>query len=847
MSNSILKISDGTTSVSLVSDGAGYHLFDWKPAIPDIKGGGVFQSSPFVDGRRLAFRRFDNAIETFDLKLSGFDQDNAIQYLQDLRRLLEKAVSYWTNGWQGGPVWIEAKGPNETNKRYAVIMDYRALADNNPYAQPFFSCPPVVDEFSLVIERSHWQSTQPGVGSCIERSNQQEWDIGENNLVLNGDFETAGGGGADVFLNWTEDTGGGGVIARDATFYFSQTHSCKLTTSNGGDIPGVTQTIAVTGFTAYRLRFWYLSMIGEPAPNYAYYTVYDVTYSDFIIAYAPLYDPLTAEWTLVDVPFTTPAGCISIRIDLYGFLGEFPIEYDFYYDYVSLVKVFEPTIDPGQEATCSEDAVFVANKWCKNNLTHIYEYDLSTLGFSNNTLHAAALPYYLFPFDAEVGDITYFGIDTAFADYGPFQSLVFDIGTAQVNITSIIWEYYRAAGWNTLPVRDNTALPGTVSFTQTGIHSVHWDQPTDWIPNVINGVNAYWVRARIVSVGGAVTRPTQQNRQPYTIVTPHIDIASTEVLGDIPALANVGLRQIGFHFTTGYPHDFIYGAYVSLRSISRGADFHQFINIANRQNISGVSVIVYGTHTSFVTDMYSPTGQGIKYDPDTSEASGPRAWITIGSTAVSNFMGEFHVFLRARQNAGSAGDFKLKLTIWTGSTIVYVSDEVYDTVGGGGIYVYDFGVIDFGKLYRRQLAGIYTTEIAILVYVANTNNATPGDLTMYDLVLVPTDEFCAFVSSSTNPQVRSNFAVDDILNADSLTVPAEEMLAYLSKHTDDTFVTDWKKVNAGPIILQANREQRLFVFVLTTTNTLTQSNPGACYSIHNLNAAQRYLSMRGDR
>lgn len=842
MANPILRITDGTTTVDLLARKFGYHLNDWKPAAPDIKDGGVFQSSPFVDGRRLAFRRFANAIETFDLKVNGQDQDEAIYFLQELRRLCEKAVSYWTNGWQGGPVWIEARGSNETNIRYAVVMDYRALADNNPYAQPFFSCISAVDGFTFIVERDHWRHVAPGTGECVQISNQQAWDIGEPNLVLNGDFETAGGGGADVFQNWTEITSGAATITRSGSPIYNGSFACKLHTDNAGNYSGLQQIIAVSAMSVYDFSFYAYDPVGTPDAVGAYYSVMDHTHADAPIIEGYLKNPTTTvnEWTHIFHHFTTPVGCISLLIELRGYVPDLAVEADFSYDYVVLTKEVVP-IDPGRAATCNEDEVFVANKWCMAQLTHVFNYDDSVTTYSTNLLQAA-LPYSLFPAAPNGMDCIFFGIDMSRADSGPFNSLVFDIGTVQAGITCH-WEYYKSGvGWAALSVRDNTALVGVNAFVNSGVHSAHWTQPSDWIPTSQNGVTAYWVRVIIDSVAGP-TRPTQQNRQIYTVNTPHVALASTQIEGDIPALANVALRNIAYVLTTPGPVNHIYGAYISTRSVDRGADFHQFINLCDKQNVTGTTVTV-GGHCSFATDMNSATGRAILYNPPGVHVSDWVAKVVLDDTIVSNYMGEFHVFCRALQNGGNAGDFALHFVLLTGSTILYTSDDKKAPIAANE-QVYDFGVIDIGKLYRRNVAGIYTNDMTLYVYASNSN-AAPGDLYLYDLILVPTDEFCALLSTSQNSQTYMGNAQDYILNADSLTVPGEELLAYLSRTTDDHFVADWKKVNVGPLVLQANKAQRLFVFVLTDHSSLTRSYITATYTVK-VTSAQRYLSMRGDR
>lgn len=54
------------------------------------------------------------------------------------------------------------------------------------------------------------------------------------NTILNPDFTILGGGGADVFANWTESVGSGTIVA-DGTIFHGERYSCRLTGSIGNN------------------------------------------------------------------------------------------------------------------------------------------------------------------------------------------------------------------------------------------------------------------------------------------------------------------------------------------------------------------------------------------------------------------------------------------------------------------------------------------------------------------------------------------------------------------------------------------------------------------------------------
>jgi len=164
----IIEITDGTITISLIDPF--FKLESWRPAIAQAKGGGTWQSSPLADGRRLVNRRFDNTVETFDLSASATTQDSWAHQYQELERLLEKAVEYWTTAWQNTPVYLVAKTPCETETRHALIYNYALPDINQVFREPFASKSPGMVGFSLSLERGHWLADPPGDETCVEIS-----------------------------------------------------------------------------------------------------------------------------------------------------------------------------------------------------------------------------------------------------------------------------------------------------------------------------------------------------------------------------------------------------------------------------------------------------------------------------------------------------------------------------------------------------------------------------------------------------------------------------------------------------------------------------------------------------
>ena len=78
---SVLIITDGTTSINLLNDTSmGFYLEDWTPSTAPAKDDGIWQNSPFVDGRRLAMKQYNNIIDTLTVGIEGRSPDDLIYF-----------------------------------------------------------------------------------------------------------------------------------------------------------------------------------------------------------------------------------------------------------------------------------------------------------------------------------------------------------------------------------------------------------------------------------------------------------------------------------------------------------------------------------------------------------------------------------------------------------------------------------------------------------------------------------------------------------------------------------------------------------------------------------------------
>lgn len=209
------EISDGDVTIDLLR--GNIHLSDLKPAIPQLKAGGIWQDSALATGRRMVDRRFGNVSDSLSLIISSPDQDDTIRQIGDLLHLLEKARDFSASSWQTDPVWIKRQAGCETNPTYALLFDYKIPQLSNPYAAPFAAATQLatMSNFTLSMEHSIWLSCRPGVGECVQASGvQTNWayagwtaaGAGMGGIPLPG-IVTDGAGCANTTMIWGDNLG----------------------------------------------------------------------------------------------------------------------------------------------------------------------------------------------------------------------------------------------------------------------------------------------------------------------------------------------------------------------------------------------------------------------------------------------------------------------------------------------------------------------------------------------------------------------------------------------------------------------------------------------------------------
>lgn len=850
-------LTDGQDYINLRSKYAGVFLQTWLPAIKEPKGGGVFQESPITDGRVLVARPFANAIEQLGLMIGNGGQDTTIEAVQTIRRLLQKAVNYSLTEWQTEPVWIEVRARNETNIRYALVLDYRAPGENNPFAEPFDADYPLVTNFPLVLERSDWLANPPGSYDCLPV--ETLIDIGQE--ATYGPTEITD----DAYVNAS-------FIFLNSDLFVGNQLSNNLRTGirfQDVQVPqGSTILSAILRLTVTATPFGSVCNVRIHAEDEddaaAFSTLVDFTGRAETTAFVD-WDNLSAAWVAgerVSTPdVSAPVQEVINRLGwssgnaLVIFLDDNASSIDAYRRFASfgnvdyLAPVLEITFSDGnvietagQEFTCA-NANFIGNRR-SGVLTHIFYFDDSAATFSSNLL-TETLPFNLLPATPAVDDLIYFISETNNPLSAPIGGVVTDLLTAMSGVTGVM-EYYNGS-WNTLPTAytpDFSSAP----FQSQGINSLHARHQSDTTPPTVNSITGWAIRFRVTSVASPES-PVVQNRYPYALGWNEISLSEDDLGGDLPPLLNILLYNRSDDTGALLPVNIAANRVImGSRSIRRGDLFTSVINLGDLQNPAGVTVDD-GLNTTFEDDPQAPTGRVAFFDPvGTSIAT--RVTVTFDEALSQHYKGVFKPFVRVKQVGGVAGDMGVRLSIglYSASNTIYTSDLLFTTT------IDEIEVFEFREVTLPPNLDIIKANEAIagLVFsLAGINsNVTPPDLAFIDLYLMPIDEF-SFDTADTLQSVDSIFGNPDgnnrILEMDSALRLKRQASSLLLLEQGAIPLLNYSINTNGPLALQLSGDQKMhFLFARVNAGNGWDSYPENAVSVQ-IRLQKRYFSMRGNR
>lgn len=488
-------------------------------------------------------------------------------------------------------------------------------------------------------------------------------------------------------------------------------------------------------------------------------------------------------------------------------------------DFPSEWSITDDCMTTEAEATTSE--VFVANKFCLQEITNIH---ITNTG--SNLIGGS------WPADVFSGtDDTYIG-----STDGLFNNVVLNIDTTASATPT--WEYWDGSTWSTLSTSNSLTLEGLLA--QTGQVIVSWKPPSDWATTSTGTLpTGYWIR-QTANIG---TIQHEGGADPYTVTWPFVQVEADQIPGDIPALARTLLRPVGSDGTNsaaGAADQIIYGS----RSLSRGGSFRPFINMSSTGNVAGIYIIEAGATLTASND--APTGEVMALTATTAFAPVGQAYIN--GTISRDYSGRFRLFARFSYDINTANTMTLIARVQYGYLGSYfdarpvVIDDTYE----GSTPLTNPHLQEFSNLHIRAdlLAGT-TSEVGELIITLYVKTDT-GTSTIYlhDFVLMPIDEFYGEVQRTDESEQQAT-----ALSYIELDGTNQKLYNRAVRRKVDTGRIQelWVSKGSYPPALQSGTQQRVFFLQRSSA----ASNPQQSVSWQTLGVrlskVSRYLGFRGDQ
>lgn len=492
----------------------------------------------------------------------------------------------------------------------------------------------------------------------------------------------------------------------------------------------------------------------------------------------------------------------------------------------------------GREATC-EDEVYTANKSSFSNITHVLHYNGSTY----SELQFATLPpYNILGTTPAVNKAVYFGSKTSDTNVpgGTFSGVVFSLTQIAQNIT-IVWEYWNGATWATLTVQDSSN-----GFRILGGGSVHWVIPATWATTSVNSVTGYWVRARISAVGASPVYPIHgselRSRFIYTPNLPYIEVAEGEISGDLPAAAQVRWQNRGDDPTTAIDME-MDRLVCGLRSVSRGEYFNSYLNISDTQIPFGVSLTKHADGT-WGASQRAATNRALTV----SHSSGGQLNIwndlvtfSIANTIARDYYGTYHAFVRVYKYGAGTNNWQIRLRTSFGTGGSKKDSRVAFPTLSADWEALDLGEVTIPTAQVSRLGANLGDQLKLTVQGYATS--TGVGITLYDVVLIPVDEWAAD-TLSPEPSTSDIAKVKGgaVLDIDSVTNPKASIIV-TNRTSGDLIVSRYQAINNGPAMLQVGVKQRMWFLAMSYEN-FWRASPELTGSVQ-VFKQQRYLGYRG--
>lgn len=463
------------------------------------------------------------------------------------------------------------------------------------------------------------------------------------------------------------------------------------------------------------------------------------------------------------------------------------------------------------EKHAATNAVFIGNGRTTG-LTEVRSFTSTGGAAYSSNLLLGSLPYSMYSSAGIAAEDTTTAI--YFGSPYPFTSVVFSISTPAQNI-GIVWEISDGVG-GYLDVTTSGAQylrDDTNEFSAAGLNIVQWFDDANFYPQALSSFGTmYWIRARFTgSTDSPFSGPTIATVHPYTTKYPYVEIAATQVPGNLDALANIRIStKSRTNNTIILPQNILIG----LRSIYRSGlycgDFSAYINMRSADNPSGISIDLTGatTHTTVATlttqQGDSPTGYAVTYSGSTGDVLDEVFRVNFDTSIIRQYYGRYRLFVKffAFDFSGSVqvrarAKFENADNEFVGVPVVLADADFLV----GFSYLADLGYI---RLPPSNMVSFDDQSVTVSLII----DGMCGDgqsIKFYELILMPVDEWSAVATGTTTSDTG-----DFVMDIDSVHYPKESARALLRDPVTDRVLDSFPLISNQDVGIHARTQQRLW-------------------------------------
>jgi hypothetical protein len=318
-------------------------------------------------------------------------------------------------------------------------------------------------------------------------------------------------------------------------------------------------------------------------------------------------------------------------------------------------------------------------------------------------------------------------------------------------------------------------------------------------------------------------------------------------------------NPVGIATDGTWPHDYdVYsnGVIVGMRSIDRGDEFLAYLNCSDVQPLTaGSSCTIVSASAGFGPCRLSPLGRAVSWNPAGAIFE---EVVELGIGPGKDFYGIFHAFLRLDSSNMAADELSAQVQLHSGDIEAWTSPlrpvHVVDT----------FAYVDLDQVVIPG-SGIPTHPslldplLSFHIWMGNDNIAG-ADVWIYDLILIPVDEWAGmFVDPTAGYEVSglTRWLFTDWnsrqVDIDPVSYPREPFMALAEDYRGDdgALVLPWLAMASRMPFLWPDRKVRLWFFSIRARDDGAGARVDVAdqYLHHavRLTANRRYMSGRGDK